>query len=62
MLCASIDVAIDCLLTCVDMCWHVLTCVDMDNDNRFTVVSLSNKLCLCNFVTKLFDDVDMSFV
>jgi len=40
----------------------LLACVDMGNDNRFTVVSLCNKLCLCHFLTKLFENVDMSFV
>jgi len=28
----------------------LLALVDMDNDNRFTVVSLRNKLCLCNIL------------
>jgi len=40
----------------------LLEFVDMDNDNRFTVVSLCMKLCSCKFLTTLFEDVDVSFV
>ena len=40
----------------------LLARVNVDSDNHVTFICLCNKLCVCNFLMMMFEDVAVSFV